>query len=138
MTSRLTGTLRYDFVTQTLEQGEKLLLATRRQSLAATNQFAMTRKSKLGMTGAELRALREEHGLTQVQIAQLGRMKVFARGKGITQSSQVGSWENGIAIIPEAAAELIRAKLYLLGAGVATLDQLIEYPLDAILRDIYS
>jgi transcriptional regulator with XRE-family HTH domain len=97
----------------------------------------MTRKPKLEMTGKQLLALREKHGLTQVQIALLLRMRVSVRPNQRGQSDRVGKWENGNAPIPVAVAETLRAKLYLLEVGLP-FDTLLESSLEEILRDFYS
>lgn len=92
------------------------------------------------MTGRQLQQLRAKHGLSQPQLAILIRRAVKpqrASGSG-RQSNQIGRWENDEAPIPEAMAELIRAKLFMLEANLATYEDLIAYQLDELLRDIYS
>lgn len=90
------------------------------------------------MTGKELQALREKHGLTQVHIAQLLHMKITAKGRKSAASNQLGKWERGAVGIPPAMAELLRAKLYLLETQQATLDDLIKYPLCELIADLWS
>lgn len=90
------------------------------------------------MTGAQLQELRVKLTLTQVQVAQLLHMRVSTRGRNSGQAIQVGSWEAGRVRIPPAMAELLRAKLHLLRTEQATFEDLIQYSLDELIRDIYS
>lgn len=111
-----------------------LLLAVRGESAAAARVLAMT----VSMNCKQLQALREKHGLTQVQIAQLLHLTITVSPTGKQSSSQVGKWERGEKSIPPATAELLRAKLLLLGMGEVTFDDLIKHSLDGLIADIYS
>lgn len=115
-----------------------LLLADGGEPPTVVRDFPVT-EPKSRMTGKQLRALREKHGLTQQQVAQLCHMKVSGkRGKGGEQSNQVGNWENDRKPIPDAMAELIRVKLYLLEKQLVSFDELIQYSLQELIADIYS
>ena len=72
------------------------------------------------ITPTAFRELREKHGLTQVQIAVLGRSSFYKNRKGDIQARRVQAWEAGRNRIPLASWELIRLKLLMMEHGMAT------------------
>jgi hypothetical protein len=91
-------------------------------------------KATLRLNGLEIRALREQFGLTQSQFAGLARSKVTARRPGLSdQANGVGKWESGEKRMTESTAELVQCKLLLLQLKLTTLQELLESPLHDIL-----
>lgn len=81
----------------------------------------------------DLADLRKRHGLTQLQLATLGRSGIYHYKSGKIQPRRVQDWESGKSRVPQAAWELICAKVKLIEAGVATYDELANEPLVSIL-----
>lgn len=102
------------------------------------------KKKHIPLSGAQLIALREKHNLSQIQLGLLARTTITQRKRksGTSavklQASAVQKWEDNTYPIPEDAQELIEAKLYLLETKLASLEDLLKWPLVEIMRDIYS
>ncbi len=88
------------------------------------------------LTGEQLRALREQHGLTQRQLGQLARSTILTRPTGKQDVSTIQKWENGTNPIPLSTLELIVAKLFLLQKGLVTFEQLVAMSLTDILSEL--
>lgn len=122
-----------------MEQGEDVLLAHSRISPASPCLRRVMKKFDLNLTGSQVRALREKHGLSQIQFARIARQTVSVRRAGKSdQASSVQHWENDTSVISPAISELIQTKLFLLEAQLVTFDQLVDTSLVDILRDMYS
>lgn len=122
-----------------MESCQGVLLATGRRSTPSDRVIDMTTSR---LTGPQLRALREKHDLSQLQLGQLARATISTRPSptgGIDrQCGAVQKWEDGTNDLPAAVAELIETKLFLLEVGWATFDHLVETSLKDIMRDMWS
>lgn len=86
------------------------------------------------VTPGSLQALRLKHGLSQVELAALAGSSVFKHKRGPLQARRVQAWEAGDSRIPLPTWELLQLRLFMLGRGLSTFEELTTRPLVDIVQ----